>query len=220
MRYIPFEIKTGEENMKIDSDLLDYAINNQISEPIFRLYGWSPACVSLGRNQKDDFIDNELLKKYNIDVVRRLTGGRALLHDDEITYSYICPVDSIQNGENVTESYKKISEILIKCMNNLGIELNFGGVKKFRGHVDYCMLVSTGADLCYENKKLIGSAQFRKNGYILQHGSILYSYNKDLLESIFKEDVDTSSIISVKEINPDLSKKDIINCFVKYCKDI
>ena len=199
--------------------MLDYAINNQVSEQIFRLYGWSPACVSLGRNQKDDFIDSELLKKYKIDVVRRLTGGRALLHDDEITYSYICPVNLIQNGENVTESYKKISEILIKCMSNLGIELNFGGVKKFRGHVDYCMLVSTGADLCYKGKKLIGSAQFRKNGYILQHGSILYDYDKKLLERIFKEEVDTSSIISVKEINPDISKNDIINCFVKYCKE-
>ena len=219
MRYIPFEIKTGKENMQIDSDLLDFAIENQLTEPIFRLYGWSPACVSLGRNQREDFIDRNLLNKYNIDVVRRLTGGRALLHDNEITYSYICPVNSIQNGENVTESYKKISKILIKCMNNLGIELHFGGTKKFRGHVDYCMLVSTGADLCFDGRKLIGSAQFRKNGYILQHGSILYDYEKKLLENVFKEELDTSSITSIKEINPKITKEDIINSFVKYCKE-
>ena len=219
MRYIPFEIKTGKENMQIDSDLLDFAIENQLTEPIFRLYGWSPACVSLGRNQREDFIDRNLLNKYNIDVVRRLTGGRALLHDNEITYSYICPVNSIQNGENVTESYKKISKILIKCMNNLGIELHSGGTKKFRGHVDYCMLVSTGADLCFDGRKLIGSAQFRKNGYILQHGSILYDYDKKLLENIFKEELDTSSITSIKEINPKITKEDIINSFVKYCKE-
>ena len=219
MRYIPFEIKTGKENMQIDSDLLDFAIENQLTEPIFRLYGWSPACVSLGRNQREDFIDRNLLNKYNIDVVRRLTGGRALLHDNEITYSYICPVNSIQNGENVTESYKKISKILIKCMNNLGIELHFGGTKKFRGHVDYCMLVSTGADLCFDGRKLIGSAQFRKNGYILQHGSILYDYDKKLLKNVFKEELDTSSITSIKEINPKITKEDIINSFVKYCKE-
>ena len=218
MKFIPFEIKTGKENMQIDSDLLDFAINTQSKEPIFRLYGWSPACVSLGRNQREDFIHKEILNKYNIDIVRRLTGGRALLHDNEITYSCIYPVKSIENGENITESYKKISEILIKSLAELGIELDFGGIKKYKGHVDYCMLISTGADLCYKDKKLIGSAQFRKNGYILQHGSILYDYDKELLEAVFQEDVDTSSITCVKEINPEITKNDIINCFIKYCK--
>lgn len=75
------------------------------------------------------------------------------------------------------------------------------------------MLVSTGADLCYEGKKLIGSAQFRKSGYILQHGSILYDYNRELLEKIFKEEVETSSITSIKEINKSIPKDDIINVF-------
>lgn len=210
MRFIPYEVRTGAENMQFDSDLLENSIQNQLSEPIFRLYGWVPACVSLGRNQKDDFVDNELLKKYNIDIVRRLTGGRALLHDNEITYSYVCPVECLKNGENVVESYKEISQILIDGFKKLGIELNFGGERKLQGHRDYCMLVSTGADLCYQGRKLIGSAQFRKNGYILQHGSILYDYNKKLLEDIFKEEVDASSIITVKEINPDISKEDII----------
>ena len=133
--------------MQIDSDLLDNAIRNQQTEPIFRLYGWSPACVSLGRNQKSDFVDNELLKSLNIDCVRRLTGGRALLHDNEITYSYVCPVSTLNHGENVTQSYKEISQILIDAFKKLDIDLDFGGVKKLQGHKDYCMLVSTGADL-------------------------------------------------------------------------
>ena len=72
------------------------------------------------------------------------------------------------------------------------------------------MLVSTGADLCWNGKKLIGSAQFRKNDYILQHGSILYDYKIDLLEKIFKEKVDTSLITSLKEITPSLKKQDVI----------
>lgn len=210
MRFIPFEVKTGQENMQIDSDLLEYAIKNQLKEPIFRLYGWSPACVSLGRNQKSDFLDLDFLKQNNIDYVRRLTGGRALLHDDEITYSYICPASFLENGENVVNSYKEISKILIAAFKKLDIELDFGGIKKVNGHKDYCMLVSTGADLCYQNRKLIGSAQFRKEGYILQHGSILYDYDKELLEKIFKEEVDTSSIISIKEINSNITKKDIL----------
>lgn len=211
MRFIPFEVKTGQENMQIDSDLLEYAIKNQLKEPIFRLYGWSPACVSLGRNQKSDFLDLDFLKQNNIDYVRRLTGGRALLHDNEITYSYICPASFLENGENVVNSYKEISKILIAALKKLDIELYFGGIKKVNGHKDYCMLVSTGADLCYKNRKLIGSAQFRKEGYILQHGSILYDYDKELLEKIFKEEVDTSSIISIKEINSNITQKDVID---------
>lgn len=211
MRFIPFEVKTGQENMQIDSDLLEYAIKNQLKEPIFRLYGWSPACVSLGRNQKSDFLDLDFLKQNNIDYVRRLTGGRALLHDNEITYSYICPASFLENGENVVNSYKEISKILIDAFKKLDIELDFGGIKKARGHLDYCMLISTGADLCYQNRKLIGSAQFRKEGYILQHGSILYDYDKELLEKIFKEEVDTSSIISIKEINSNITQKDVID---------
>ena len=210
---IPYDVKSGAENMQIDSDLLEDAIKNNLTEPVFRLYGWSPACVSLGRNQKDDFVDSNTLKSLGIDVVRRLTGGRALLHDNEITYSYVCPVSSLENGENVTESYKEISQILINGFKKLGIELDFGGIKKYRGHVDYCMLISTGADLCWRGRKLIGSAQFRKNGYILQHGSILYDYDKELLEKIFKETVDASSIVSIREINPQIPKKDIINVF-------
>lgn len=197
--------------MQIDSDLLDNAIKKQVKESIFRLYGWSPACVSLGRNQKDDFVDQEFLNSCGIDVVRRLTGGRALLHDDEITYSYVCPVSSLKHGENVVESYKEISQILINAFAKLGIELDFGGTRKPQGHKDYCMLVSTGADLCWNGRKLIGSAQFRKEGYILQHGSILYDYNKSLLEKIFKEKVDTSSIVSVKEINPHITRQDIVD---------
>lgn len=211
MKIIPYETRTGKENMQIDSDLLDFAIKNELKEPIFRLYGWKPACVSLGRNQKDDFLDYEFLKSKNIDVVRRLTGGRALLHDNEITYSFICPESFLQNGSHIVSSYKEISQILIDKFKKLGINLDFGASKPIKTGFDYCMLISTGADLCYKEKKLIGSAQCRSHGYILQHGSILYDYNKELLEEIFKEKVSTDEITSIKEINPKLSKEEIID---------
>lgn len=217
MQYINFEINTGEENMQIDNDLLDYAINNKLTEPIFRLYGWSPACVSLGRNQKDDFLDKEFLKSKNIDVVRRLTGGRALLHDKELTYSYVCSVSSLKNGESVVGSYKEISQILIEGFSQLGIELEFGQKKQHLNN-DFCMSLSTGADLCYKGRKLIGSAQFRKEGYILQHGSILFDYDKNLLEKIFNETTDENSITCLKNINPDIGYKDIMKVFGFVCK--
>lgn len=197
--------------MRIDSDLLDSAIENKLDYPIFRLYAWKPACVSLGRNQKDDFLDRGFLKENNIDVVRRLTGGRALLHADEITYSFICPTLYLKNGEHVVSSYKEISRILIDKFKTIGIDLDFGSNKPIKTGFDYCMLISTGADLCYHGKKLIGSAQCRKQGYILQHGSILYDYDKALLEKIFKEPVSTDEITSIKEINPKLTKEKIID---------
>lgn len=210
MKYINYQVLTGQENMRIDSDLLDSAIENKLDYPIFRLYAWKPACVSLGRNQKDDFLDRSFLKENNIDVVRRLTGGRALLHADEITYSFICPTLYLKNGEHVVSSYKEISRILIGKFKTIGIDLDFGSNKQIKTGFDYCMLISTGADLCYHGKKLIGSAQCRKQGYILQHGSILYDYDKALLEKIFKEPVSTDEITSIKEINPKLTKEKII----------
>jgi lipoate-protein ligase A len=217
MRFIDFEVKTGKENMQKDSDLLDEAIQKGYDEPIFRLYGWKPACVSLGRNQKEDFVDNKLLEKYGIDCVRRLTGGRALLHDNELTYSYICPVLSIENGENVTASYKFISGLWIDIFKNLGIELTIGGAPRHITKNNYCMSVSTGADLCWNNRKFIGSAQCRKNGYILQHGSILIDYDREKLDTIFNEETDYSTIVTLKEINPDLNIEDIILA-AKNCK--
>ena len=202
MKLIRYSEHTGKENMQIDSDILEEAIESNTQEPVFRLYGWKPKCVSLGRNQKDDFLTGE------IDSVRRLTGGRALLHDNEITYSYVSPISIIPNGESVVESYKYISGILINFFKTLGIELDFGKNKRVSTHFDYCMLVSTGADVCYQGKKLIGSAQCRKQGYILQHGSILYDYDKELLETLFYEEV--KGITCIKEIMPEITKKELI----------
>ena len=210
VKLIPYSINSGEDNMRIDNELLDNAITNQKKEPFFRLYGWEPACISLGRNQSDAFIDKQFLKDTGIDLVKRLTGGRALLHDNEITYSFICPVEYLRYGENVIKSYIEISQILINKFKKIGIELDFGGGKKVNTKFDYCMLISTGADLCYQGKKLIGSAQCRKQGYILQHGSILYDYDKELLEKIFKERVNPSEITTIREIRPDLTKETLI----------
>ena len=223
MKYIKFGTYTGEENMRIDSDLLDKAIENQTQEPIFRLYAWSPKCVSLGRNQGAGVnISNNINETSfkDIDVVRRVTGGRALLHDDEITYSYITPISIIPNGQTIKESYKYISGILIDFFKTLGVELDFGGGVNGTNGVnvrhDYCMLISTGADVCYNGKKIIGSAQYRKSGYILQHGSILFGYDKELLEELFHEEVSPDSITTVNEILPQLTKEEFVEKFENF----
>ena len=194
--------------MKFDSEILESAILDSARKSVFRLYGWYPKCISLGRNQKGDFISSI----ENIDVVRRLTGGRALLHDDEITYSFVSPIDVIPDGQSVVSSYKYISGILIDFFKTLGVNLDLGGsssredVKPSMKN-DYCMLISTGADVCYKGKKIIGSAQYRKNGYLLQHGSILFSYDKNLLKEIFNEEIPEGSITCMNEILPDISKE-------------
>ena len=213
MKLIKYSVNSGKENMKQDADLLEKSISEQNIEPVFRLYGWSPMCISLGRNQKSDFININ-----NIETVRRLTGGRALLHDNEVTYSCILPSQIIPNGESILNSYKYISNILIDFFKTLDIVLSFGNNKKISTQHDYCMLLTTGADLCYKNKKIIGSAQYRKKGYILQHGSILFGYNKDLLENIFNEPI--SDITTIQEILPNLSKHEFIDRLENYIKNL
>lgn len=211
MKYIEFEVNNGKRNMQIDNDLLNFAIKNHLKESTFRFYAWSPACVSLGRNQSDKFINKKFLESKNIDVVKRLTGGRALLHDKELTYSYICPASSLKNGESVINSYKEISQILINSFEKLGIKLEFPQNKSPHTKFDYCMSISTGADLSFEGKKLIGSAQFRKEGYILQHGSILLDYDKDLVEQLFGETIDENALTCIKHINPSIRFEEIIS---------
>ena len=202
MKYSGYSINSGFENMRIDSDILESSINNNSKDILIRLYGWEPMCISLGRNQK------EFTLPAGIDVVRRLTGGRALLHDNEITYCIVAPIERIPNGESVVESYKYLSKIFIDFFKDLGVDLDFGENKKVSTHFDYCMLVSTGADVCYKGQKLIGSAQCRKGGYILQHGSILYDYNKELLEKLFNEKIE--GITCIKEILPNLTKENLV----------
>lgn len=208
MKYLGFSVNSGSLNMEIDAQMLEHAISTSEKDILFRLYGWSPMCISLGRNQKDDFLTGE------IDAVRRLTGGRALLHDDEITYCCVAPVDAIPNGQSVVDSYKYISGILIDFFKTLGVELDFGENKRVSTHYDYCMLLSTGADVCYKGQKIIGSAQCRKNGYILQHGSILFGYDKSLLENLFQEEV--KGIVTVNEILPTLTKEEFVKKFEEF----
>ena len=213
MKYVDYEIHSGVENMSIDATLLEESIDTKSDEPIFRFYGWSPACISLGKNQKDNFIDKEYLNKIGVDCVRRQTGGRALFHNRELTYSYVSPVRIIPDGENVEKSYIYISQILINIFNAMGINLTIGGCARHISKNNYCMSISTGADLCWNGKKFIGSAQCRKNGYVLQHGSILLDYDKDLISNIFNEPTDFDTIVTLKDINPDIELENIISTF-------
>ena len=203
--FLPYAVFCGRENMEIDEKLLDYAIENQLKAPVFRLYGWEPACVSLGRNQKDTGVDKDFCQNNGIDIVRRLTGGRALLHDKELTYSFVCPCGFLKNGETVIQSYKEISSALALGLSKTGIKAEFPQNKTAKTSFEYCMSLSTGADLCCGGKKIIGSAQFRKQGYLLQHGSIMFDYDTDKIKKIFHELPSTDKITTINQAAKNIS---------------
>lgn len=200
MQFIPYQILNGIENMALDEKLLDDAIKS-ISEPILRFYGWSEPTLTFGKNQ-------QIFGFENYPAIRRITGGRTLLHDKELTYCFICNKNFLKNGDSVINSYKQISNALILGFQKLGVELEFPCYKKVSTKSGYCMNLACETDLSYHGKKFIGSAQARKRDYILQHGSILLDYDKKLLEKIFDEKVD--KIVSLKEINPDLCNIEIL----------
>ncbi len=206
---IDYKEYNGAENMRIDYELLETCIKNNEKTPILRFYGWSPKCVSLGRNQNIKTINEQYCIENKIDIVRRITGGRGLLHDDELTYSFICPFGFLENGNYIKSSYKEISSAIIIGFKKLGITMEFGSENIINTKYNYCMSLSTGADLNYKNKKIIGSAQFRSQDYILQHGSILLSYNENLIKNIFNEEINKTQITCINEINSAITRKDI-----------
>lgn len=194
-----FKKYSGKENMDIDLSVLNDAILKKSDELFVRFYGWEPKCISLGRNQKP------FIPSVEIDVVTRPTGGRALLHDNEITYM---AVGKIPDGYSVIQTYKMVSDILIDGFKKLSVNLAYGGDRG--GNNKYCMNISSGADISYMGKKLIGSAQFRREGYFLQHGSILRDIDYSFFEKVFTEPIDREKIITINEINPKLTDDEII----------
>ena len=193
-------VNSGQFNMDFDLSMLNFAIENQIKYAQVRFYQWYPACISLGYHQKADCY-NDL----GLDVVKRVSGGRALLHDRELTYCFVSPVFK----DSIIESYKEISSALIKGFKKLDVELEFA--KTESKNLNYCMNISSGADVAYKGKKFIGSAQFRKQGYLLQHGSIPYSLDFELIKKIFSQDVESEHIVTLNEINSNLSTRQIID---------
>lgn len=206
---LKYQPNNGNTNMDLDERLLNFAIENSIELPILRFYGWAPACISLGRNQDDDFIDKAFCKKKGIHIVRRLTGGRALYHDRELSYSFISPISFLENGESVLESCREICCALSLGFSKLGLNVGFVDEKKRTKHYEYCMSTSSSTDLTIKERKLVGSAQYRKDGYLLQHGSILLDYNKIEIHNLLGEKPSDKKVTTVKRVAPKLTGYDI-----------
>ncbi|WP_096550955.1 lipoate--protein ligase family protein [Ureibacillus thermosphaericus] len=180
-------------NMALDEALLDFHSRGEIP-PVIRFYEWNPPTLSIGyfqRAHRD--IDFDALKTQNIGFVRRPTGGRAVLHDSELTYSIIVTEQYPNMPETVTEAYRFLSEGLLKGFHNLGLDAYFSipdteekqeALKKPKSAV--CFDAPSWYELVVEGKKVAGSAQTRQKGVVLQHGAILLDLDEDKLLSLFK----------------------------------
>jgi len=209
-KLIPYKEYSGSENMSFDIAILNESIKNQ-AKPVLRLYGWKKPTLTIGRNQSLTGINQEYCNLNGIDIVKRPTGGRAVLHDMELTYCFITSADFLQNTKTVISSYKEISQALVAGLKLLNIDLSFPENKKVSVQNDFCMALSTGADLNCMGKKMIGSAQFRKQGYILQHGSILLDIDAEMLKNIFYENNPERNLITIKEIDHDIADIGILS---------
>ena len=175
---------TPAMNMAIDEAIF-IGVKEKRSLPTIRFYGWNPPAISFGYNQEfSKEIDITALKKFGFGYVRRPTGGRAVLHDEEVTYSVIAPISENLSG-NILESYSEISRALAQGLKNLGIEVEFEKSELSshyqRQAVNPCFSSSSRFELNYQKKKIVGSAQLRKDNTFLQHGSILLQKNQSKL---------------------------------------
>jgi lipoate-protein ligase A len=163
-------------NMAVDEAIMILHSQNKVP-PTLRFYSWEPAALSLGYFQKAKTdIDYQNCQDQGIDLVRRLTGGRAILHDQELTYSLIIREDYNLLADSIEKSYQQISSGLVKGLQNLGIPAELKAVERGKkaptGHSAACFDAPSWYEVILDNKKLIGSAQRRKNNVILQHGSL------------------------------------------------
>lgn len=184
-RLINSGFQAGAMNMAIDEALL-HAVAQGHSLPVLRFYRWSPATVSLGYGQSvSTDLDLEVCRRAGLDVVRRSTGGRAVLHDHEVTYAVIAPVDSGCFAGSVLDSYRVISEVLQQALARVGISAQLVPGKSRGGQQNamkaVCFSAPSQYELVVEGRKVAGSAQKRHGQAFLQHGSIPIEMDLDLL---------------------------------------
>jgi lipoate-protein ligase A len=188
-RHIDSGPNVGFYNMSVDEELLARA---QAGEkiPVLRFYSWNPPAVSIGRFQKiEDAVDADACKRHGFDIVRRITGGRAVLHHQELTYSIVSRTDNPLFPHTVLGTYKVIAAGLLAGLKNLGIQAEMVSRSDRHAHLvkkgskdPACFSSPSWYEIVVNSKKIIGSAQRRLSGAFLQHGSVLIGYDP-LLEA-------------------------------------
>lgn len=164
----------GSWNMAVDEAIARLAGAGRVP-PTLRFYAWTPPCISLGRHQPIADIDVEKARAHGVDIVRRPTGGRAILHVDEITYSVAGPADEPRLRGMVLDCYVRLSEGLTRGLERLGVRV-YKADASARAGPDVsaaCFEVPSAYEiLTVDGRKIVGSAQVRKKDWVLQHGAI------------------------------------------------
>jgi lipoyl(octanoyl) transferase len=188
----------GKFNMDFDYQrMLDCTDN--ICYPIFRLYGWDPWTVSLGANQKESDILEENCREYGLGIVRRPTGGRAVLHANELTYSVVTP---LPDSMSVHDAYREIHLILLNAIQRIiPSEIEFQKSQpdlrnfyKTSAMSVSCFASSARYEIEWQGRKIVGSAQRLYNNILLQHGSILLGEGHEILSKVVKANCEEDRI--------------------------
>lgn len=184
-RLLPLLNASGQIQMAIDQWLLEqHRIGNH--PPVVRFYTWASPAISLGYHQRRwPVVWQELIwQSIPVELVRRPTGGRAVLHQGDLTYMVVTSGLSSKR----LDAYREICEFLIQGWRSLGVDLYYGSAGREYSHNPNCFGTATGADLVTaQGYKFIGSAQLRRGKAILQHGSIRLQPNAELFTQVFGE---------------------------------
>ena len=169
VRLLTTGFKSAYENMAIDEAVLIHAQKNR--QATLRFYGWKPFAISIGYFQSlKEEVDIHECKKQKIDYIRRITGGGAVFHQSEVTYSLVAPIDDKFIPRDIQKSYQKICQGIITGLKILGIESQFVPLN----------------DIVAYGKKISGNAQTRKNNILLQHGTVLLDVDVEKMFNLLK----------------------------------
>lgn len=196
---------SGTYNMRYD-ELLACEVAKGLRASTVRVYGWNPPAISLGWNQSMEDIDVETAARAGVDVVRRPTGGRAILHSEELTYCVVMPSD----GRNVSTVYRDISRALVCGLEKLGVHAtleqsqpHFPSLYRSRSGA-ICFSSSGRFEIKIDGRKLVGSAQrrffFSGREVVLQHGSLLLGPDHQRIVTFLALDSEEQRCILTEEL--------------------
>lgn len=176
--------RPGWANMAIDQGLLDLAAEQQIG--VLRVYRWAPSCLSFGRNEPAARrYDRAAIAARGLDVVRRPTGGRAVWHARELTYAVSAPADALGS---LPEAYRAIHQCLAAAVTRLGAPAELASPSPVLPlNAGACFARPVGGEVMVRGRKVVGSAQLRERGALLQHGSMLLEDSQEMVNALLSE---------------------------------
>lgn len=192
-RFLPYGVFRAAENMAVDEAV--FRLNRRESlPPTLRFFGWKPPAVSLGYFQKTfREIDVAACRQAGIDVVRRPTGGKAVLHEHELTYSLVAAADHPLFTLDIIGTYRAVSACIVEALRRLGLapEIAFEGRSAAGTPLEgYCFAAPSRYEILVGGRKICGSAQVRAGGSFLQHGSLLADMDPVRTASVMGVSVD------------------------------